>query len=90
MIHTEHGRLKINGKGEEVCGDLYVILSESIKICPRELFFALDKFANDLNDEIEEEKEEMSEDERAMAAALMLALLPEAEREKLKKKTEEE
>lgn len=85
MIKAEGGKVRIEGSGVQIEAELFLIMMAALEECPVQLAIALKKMERVMNKDIEKVD---SKEARLAAFAAALSLLPEEERQRLKKEME--
>ena len=85
MINAEGEKVRIEGTREQIEVELFLIMKTALEECPVQLAIALELMERTMNKDIEKAD---SKETRLAAFAAALSLLPEEERQRLKKEME--
>ena len=87
MINAEGEKVRIEGTREQIEVELFLIMKTALEECPVQLAIALELMERTMNEDLEKAD---SKETRLAAFAAALLLLPEEERQRLKKEMEED
>lgn len=85
MINAEGEKVRIEGTREQIEVELFLIMKTALEECPVQLAIALELMERTMNKDLEKAD---SKEARLAAFAAALSLLPEEERQRLKKEME--